>query len=351
MHKPEHSSVFLAIGHLGKTVMDITNLIEPETISLELKAQTKEEVLLELVELLETAGKLDNKNEFLADIWKREKIGNTGFEQGIAIPHAKSYAVSTPAVAVGISRSGIDYGAEDGELSDVFFMLASPDGDDHHHIEVLAQLSSKLIEDGFVDSLKKVETVEQALVLLTDVETEQSPAHYQDRVDLSSVYPSPLKQSLARAKEHLLFGTSHMIPFIVAGGVLLSLSVMISGHGGVPTNGILADIAQMGIAGLTLFTAVLGGYIAYSIADKPGLAPGMIGSWIAVSHYNTGFLGAIVVGFFAGFVVHLLKKNSVAKQYDLARFDLYLSVGRYFCHLRCSDVADWCSNRQCDGVA
>lgn len=80
-----------------------------------------------------------------------------------------------------------------------------------------------------------------------------------------------------------------MIPFIVAGGVLLSLSVMISGQGAVPTEGILADIAQMGIAGLTLFTAVLGGYIAYSIADKPGLAPGMIGSWIAVQQYNTGF--------------------------------------------------------------
>ncbi|MCV5349193.1 PTS transporter subunit EIIC, partial [Escherichia coli] len=64
----------------------------------------------------------------------------------------------------------------------------------------------------------------------------------------------------------------------------------------------------MGIAGLTLFTAVLGGYIAYSLADKPGLAPGMIGSWIAVQHYQTGFLGAILVGFIAGFVVNQLKR-------------------------------------------
>ena len=64
-----------------------------------------------------------------------------------------------------------------------------------------------------------------------------------------------------------------MIPFIVAGGVLLSLSVMISGKGAVPEAGVLKDMADMGIAGLTLFTAVLGGYIAYSMADKPGLAP------------------------------------------------------------------------------
>lgn len=99
-----------------------------------------------------------------------------------------------------------------------------------------------------------------------------------------------------------------MIPFIVAGGVLLSLAVMISGKGAVPNTGILKDIANMGIAGLTLFTAVLGGYIAYSIADKPGLAPGMIGSYIAVQQYKTGFIGAIIVGFLAGFIVKGLKK-------------------------------------------
>ncbi len=100
--------------------MDITNLIELETICLDLKAQTKDEALKELVEMLEAAGKLNSQSQFLADIWKREEIGNTGFDDGIAIPHAKSDAVAKPAVAVGISRSGIDYGAEDGELSDVF---------------------------------------------------------------------------------------------------------------------------------------------------------------------------------------------------------------------------------------
>nr|WP_261859100.1 fructose-specific PTS transporter subunit EIIC [Photobacterium sanguinicancri] len=284
--------------------MDITDLIEPEIICLDLKARTKEGVLKELVDLLDVAGKLADKDQFLTDVWKREEIGNTGFEEGIAIPHAKSYAVAKPAVAVGISRAGIDYGAEDGELSDVFFMLASPDGHDHHHIEVLAQLSSKLIEDNFVTKLKAAVSIDEVLDLLIDID----PVSLAPPAFVAAEPLSPLKQHLAHIKEHLLFGTSHMIPFIVAGGVLLSLSVMMSGHGGLPETGILADIAQMGIAGLTLFTAVLGGYIAYSIADKPGLAPGMIGSWIAVNHYHTGFLGAIVVGFFAGFVVRMLKK-------------------------------------------
>ena len=117
-----------------------------------------------------------------------------------------------------------------------------------------------------------------------------------------------MKKTLLEMRRHLLFGTSHMLPFIVAGGVLLSLAVMIGGKGAVPDTGLLKNISDMGIAGLTIFPAVLGGYIAYSIADRPGLAPGMIGSWIAVQQYSTGFLGAIVVGFLAGFIVNQLKK-------------------------------------------
>ncbi|MBA5763763.1 PTS sugar transporter subunit IIA [Vibrio sp. 404] len=310
--------------------MDITTLIESNTICLNLKAQTKEEVLSELVDILDSTGKLANKDQFIQDIWKREQIGNTGFEEGIAIPHAKSNAVVQPAVAIGISRSGIDYGAEDGELSDVFFMLASPDGNDHHHIEVLAQVSSRLIEDGFVEQLKAAQSEQEALELLMGTDSHAAGSDYDNSIEFISEPMSPCKQKLARVKEHLLFGTSHMIPFIVAGGVLLSLSVMLSGQGALPENGFLADVAQMGIAGLTLFTVVLGGYIAYSIADKPGLAPGMIGSWIAVSHYNTGFLGSIIVGFIAGYTVSTLKKIELPDSMSsLSSIFIYPLVGTF----------------------
>ncbi|HGF7365882.1 TPA: fructose-specific PTS transporter subunit EIIC [Vibrio cholerae] len=309
--------------------MDITHLIEPEIICLDLKANNKEDVLIELVELLDNAGKLTDKQQFLNDIWRREEIGNTGFEEGIAIPHAKSRAVALPAVVVGISRQGIDYGAEDGQLSDVFFMLASPDGEDHHHIEVLAQISSKLIEEGFVEQLKSAESVEQALALF--IHPHHSTLSSTPVMDYADYPPlSPMAQRLARVKEHLLFGTSHMMPFIVAGGVLLSLSVMMSGHGAVPEEGVLADIAQMGIAGLTLFTVVLGGYIAYSMADKPGLAPGMIGTWIAINQYQTGFIGAIIVGFFAGFVVRQLKRIALPDSMSsLGSIFIYPLVGTF----------------------
>ncbi|AOW82288.1 fructose-specific PTS transporter subunit EIIC [Vibrio mimicus] len=315
--------------------MDITNLIEPELICLDLKANSKEGILIELVDLLDKAGKLTDKQQFLKDVWQREEIGNTGFEEGIAIPHAKSTAVALPAVVIGISRQGIDYGAEDGLLSDVFFMLASPDGEDHHHIEVLAQISSKWIEDGFVEQLKAAEDVEQVRALFVDPKhSNLSGLHGNGEMEYQPL--SPIAQRLARIKEHLLFGTSHMMPFIVAGGVLLSLSVMISGHGAVPESGMLADIAQMGIAGLTLFTVVLGGYIAYSMADKPGLAPGMIGTWIAVNQYHTGFLGAIIVGFFAGFVVRQLKKIELPESMSsLGSIFIYPLVGTF---ITCSAI-------------
>ena len=93
-------------------------------------------------------------------------------------------------------------------------------------------------------------------------------------------------------KRHLLTGTSHMIPFIVAGGILLAMSVMFSPDGitqSVVDNQIfVSGLSEIGHAGLTLFIPVLGGYIAYSIADRPGLAPGMCGAWVA-KNVRAGF--------------------------------------------------------------
>lgn len=112
-----------------------------------------------------------------------------------------------------------------------------------------------------------------------------------------------------KLKRWILTGTSHMIPFIVAGGILYSLAVMLNPAGASePTTGWLAGLALIGKGGLTLFVPILGGYIAYAIADKPGLAPGMIGAWLA-SQVGAGFLGGMLAGLLAGWVVYELKKN------------------------------------------
>ncbi|MBY8202699.1 fructose-specific PTS transporter subunit EIIC [Vibrio fluvialis] len=138
---------------------------------------------------------------------------------------------------------------------------------------------------------------------------------------------SDFKKLLSIMKGHLLFGTSHMLPFIVAGGVLLALAVMASGKGAVPADGILADISNIGIKGLVLFPIILGGFIGYSIADKPALAPAMISSGI-MADMGGGFLGCIVAGFIAGGVVFQLKKISLsAHMTALGAYFIYPLVG------------------------
>ncbi|MBS5113179.1 MAG: PTS fructose transporter subunit EIIC [Coprobacillus cateniformis] len=120
-----------------------------------------------------------------------------------------------------------------------------------------------------------------------------------------------MRENLKIVKRHLLTGTSHMIPFIVSGGILLALSVMVNPQGisqsTVNNQIFVSGLSEIGHAGLTLFIPVLGGYIAYSIAERPGLAPGMCGAWVAKS-VGAGFLGGIAAGFIAGVIVNYLKK-------------------------------------------
>lgn len=138
---------------------------------------------------------------------------------------------------------------------------------------------------------------------------------------------SDFKKLLSTMKGHLLFGTSHMLPFIVAGGVLLALAVMASGKGAIPADGLLADISNIGIKGLVLFPIILGGFIGYSIADKPALAPAMISSGI-MADMGGGFLGCIVAGFIAGGVVFQLKKIPLsANMTALGAYFIYPLVG------------------------
>lgn len=288
--------------------MNFNNLINNNLILLDSNSSNKTEVIEKLVDLLDENGALINKHEFLKAVLLRETKSPTGLEDGLAIPHGKSSSVKTPKIAAARLKNKIkDWeSVDESNEVDLIFLIAIPDSEKGTtHIEVLSNLTTLFMEDGFIDSLRNAKNKDEFLnIILKNENTNKKERVFEN----SNNENNSLKFKVNKLKEHLLFGTSHMIPFIVAGGVLLSLAVMLSGKGAVPEAGFLKDMADMGIAGLTLFTAVLGGYIAYSIADKPGLAPGMIGSWIAVQNYKTGFLGAIIVGFIAGFIINLLKK-------------------------------------------
>lgn len=111
------------------------------------------------------------------------------------------------------------------------------------------------------------------------------------------------------AYKHLMTGVSFMIPFVVAGGILIALSFAF-GIEAFKESGTLAA-ALMDIGGgsaFALMVPILAGYIAFSIADRPGLVPGMVGGMLA-SSTGSGFLGGIIAGFLAGYVVNLIKNN------------------------------------------
>lgn len=117
-----------------------------------------------------------------------------------------------------------------------------------------------------------------------------------------------MKEWIANIKKHVLTGTSYMIPFIVIGGMLYSISVMMQASELFFQDSMLLEgIREIGQAGLELYIPALGAYTAYSMADKPGIAPGMIGAYLA-DQLGAGFLGGIVAGLIAGCVVVNLKK-------------------------------------------
>ncbi|MCF1598874.1 fructose-specific PTS transporter subunit EIIC [Streptomyces muensis] len=123
----------------------------------------------------------------------------------------------------------------------------------------------------------------------------------------------------------LMNGVSYMIPFVVVGGLLIAISLSLGGHtdtsGGlvIPKDSFWMDVNNIGVIGFTLMVPILSGYIAYAIGDRPALVPGMIGGWIANtgelydSKAGAGFIGAIVTGFLAGYLVLWIKKVRVPK--------------------------------------
>ena len=120
---------------------------------------------------------------------------------------------------------------------------------------------------------------------------------------------------LKNTRQHLMTGVSHMIPFVVAGGILLAVSVMLYGKGAVPdaaTDPNLKKLFDIGVAGLTLMVPFLAAYIGYSISDRSALAPSAIGAWVGAS-FGAGFFGAIIAGLLGGIIVFYLKKIPVPK--------------------------------------
>ncbi|MDM5318008.1 fructose-specific PTS transporter subunit EIIC [Fictibacillus sp. b24] len=404
--------------------MKITDLLTKSTILLSLEAQSKEAVIDELIEKLDSAGKLNDKDEYKKAILARESQSTTGIGEGIAIPHAKTNAVKEPAIAFGRSQNGIDYESLDGQNAHLFFMIAAYEGANNDHLATLSRLSSFLMDAEFrsrLDSASSAEEILQAIdakekemekdddlivssskqkILavtacptgiahtymaadalkakakemdvflkvetngssgvkneLTKKDIEEADAIIvaadkqvdMERFNGKHVIQVPVAQGIRKPQEliqkalkqdapiykstgksssdedsktarpgrsgfykHLMSGVSNMLPFVVGGGILIAISFIFGINAADPKDPSYHPIAEAlstigGGNAFALMIPVLAGFIAMSIADRPGFAPGMIGGFMAATG-GAGFLGGLIAGFLAGYLVIGLKK-------------------------------------------
>lgn len=412
--------------------MKITQLLTEQTIILDLSAKTKQQVLEELANQLDRAGKLTDQQAFTKAILERESQSTTGIGDGIAIPHAKSSAVKSPAIAFGRSSKGLDFESLDGQPSHLFFMIAASEGANDEHLEALSRLATFLMDEKFRGNIlaaqSKQEIVEivskkEAAVDQPEDEVEQTSvdatqkkilavtacptgiAHTymaaeklnerarelsisikvetngssgaknrltaediagadaiivaaDTKVEMSRFDGKPVIQTAVgkaiyetdqllnravtgdaptythvQSKEesdagetkggfykHLMNGVSNMLPFVVGGGILIAISFFWGINAGNPDSPEYNEFAAMlstigGGKAFFLMVPVLAGFIAMSIADRPGFAPGMIGGLIAITvtgvegaSGGSGFLGGLIAGFLAGYVTLFVKK-------------------------------------------
>lgn len=171
--------------------MKKSNLFSENCINLNLKGSTKSEIIDELVEMLNVAGKLNDKEEYKKQILKRESQSSTGLEEGIAIPHAKTAAVKIPSIAFGISKNGVDYESLDGEPSKLFFMIAAPANASDTHIEILSKLTTMLLDDDIRERLLEVKNPQEVIEILS-LENEAKEEEKKEVETKSSEFPEVL---------------------------------------------------------------------------------------------------------------------------------------------------------------
>lgn len=144
----------------------LKDVITLDCINIDLKGQTKSEIIDEMVDILYNNGKLNDREEYKKEILKREAQSSTGMEEGIAIPHGKTDAVKIPTVAIGISKKGVDYESLDGKHSHLFFMIAAPANSNNSHIELLSKITTLLLEDDIREALINAKSKEEVLDIL-----------------------------------------------------------------------------------------------------------------------------------------------------------------------------------------
>ncbi len=150
--------------------MNIMGFLNERAISCDVKAQTKEEAIRELVGLLVKAGAIKSKDveRLIQVLMEREALGSTGIGQGVAIPHGKSDCVAELISAFGVSRSGLDFNALDGETVHLIFLLVAPVDSAGPHLKALARISRLLKDRHFREGLRAAKDEKTLLKILRE---------------------------------------------------------------------------------------------------------------------------------------------------------------------------------------
>lgn len=413
---------------------------------LDLQATSKEAAIDEMISRLVSKNVVSDFDTFKKGIMAREAQTSTGLGDGIAMPHSKNAAVREASVLFAKSNNGVDYESLDGQPTDLFFMIAAPDGANDTHLAALAQLSQYLLKDGFADKLRQATSADEVIAAFdaTEEKKEEVPSSFgkdfivavtacttgiahtymaeealkkqaaamgvgikvetngasgvanrltaediknakgviiaadkaveMDRFDGKPLISRPVADGIKKSEEliqfildgkasayhakndqkasvssteksslggafykHLMGGVSQMLPFVIGGGIMIAIAFLLDNMLGVPKDQLsnlgsyhemAAIFMKIGGAAFSFMLPVLAGYIAYSIAEKPGLVAGFVAGAIASSGLAfgkvpfasggeaslalagvpSGFLGALVGGFLAGGVILALRK-------------------------------------------
>lgn len=408
--------------------MKIKDLLQRVSINVNAVPKNKDEAIDILVDLMAAQGNLSDKEEYKKGIYAREALSTTGIGEGIAIPHSQNSAVTKPGLSAMVVQNGVDYASLDGQPAQLFFMIAVPQTGGSEHLEILAMLSTMLMDTNFKEALLHSKDEDAFLQLIDEKEAEQKAKEEQKEqaqsnftgsyrllavtacptgiahtymaaealeekakemgitikvetdgsggtknaptakeiaeceaiivaadknIEMARFDGKPViqvkvadginkaekliqdaihgnapiyhhagggnvvqeesKESLGRQiYKHLMNGVSHMLPFVIGGGILIALAFLFDDYSIDPANfgkntEFAAFFKNAGDTAFGFMLPILAGYIAMSIADRPGLAVGFVGGAMANAG-GSGFLGALLAGFVAGYLVVALRK-------------------------------------------
>src|SRR3989338_5422911 len=150
--------------------MKISEILDHRAIKIGMTATTKEEALKELVDILAKVEDIGDPKGIVKALIERENLGSTGIGQGIAIPHGKTDKVTRLVAVLGVSKTGVNFDALDGEPVYIFFLLVAPKATAGPHLKALAQISRLLRDAYFCELIRKCKAEEEVFHLIKNEE-------------------------------------------------------------------------------------------------------------------------------------------------------------------------------------